>query len=104
MDSHAPIVIVAEPGREEEAALRLGRIGYDHVAGYLEGGMAALASLEEINRRTERITPATVHEHLGQPDPPVILDVRTENEFEGMRIEGCGSGVDPKPIFAAVAP
>lgn len=88
LDSDTPIVIVAEPGREEEAALRLGRIGYDHVVGYLEGGMAALASREEVTRRTERITPATVDEHLRQPDPPAILDVRTENEFQGMRIEG----------------
>ncbi len=88
LDSDTPIVIVADPGREEEAALRLGRIGYDHVVGYLEGGMAALASREEVTRRTERITPATVDEHLRQPDPPAILDVRTENEFQGMRIEG----------------
>lgn len=88
LDSDTPIVIVAEPGREEEAALRLGRIGYDHVVGYLEGGMTALASREEVTRRTERITPATVDEHLRQPDPPAILDVRTENEFQGMRIEG----------------
>ena len=28
-----PIVIIADPGREQEAALRLGRIGFDHVRG-----------------------------------------------------------------------
>ena len=33
-----PIVIVAEPGREQEAALRLGRIGFERVKGYLGGG------------------------------------------------------------------
>src|SRR6185312_13003515 len=31
-----PIVIIADPGREQEAALRLGRIGFDHIAGYLQ--------------------------------------------------------------------
>src|SRR5271166_2523934 len=31
LDRAKPIVIVAEPGREQEAALRLGRIGFDHV-------------------------------------------------------------------------
>ena len=31
-----PIVIIANPGCEQEAAIRLGRIGFDHVAGYLE--------------------------------------------------------------------
>ena len=32
-----PIVIIADPGREHEAAVRLGRIGFDHVVGYLDG-------------------------------------------------------------------
>src|SRR5713226_4402827 len=36
------IVIVADPGRELEAALRLGRIGFDQVAGYLENGIEIL--------------------------------------------------------------
>ncbi len=35
LDRDKPIVIIAEPGREHEAALRLGRIGFDHVSGYL---------------------------------------------------------------------
>ena len=34
LDRRRGIVIVAAPGREEEAAMRLGRIGFDHVAGY----------------------------------------------------------------------
>ena len=39
LDPARPIVIVADPGREEESATRLGRIGFDNVAGYLSGGM-----------------------------------------------------------------
>src|SRR5581483_5681742 len=34
-----PIVIVADPGREHESAVRLGRIGFDRVEGYLQDGM-----------------------------------------------------------------
>src|SRR5208282_216476 len=33
LDRKHPIVIIADPGRESEAAIRLGRIGFDHVAG-----------------------------------------------------------------------
>ena len=51
-------MIIAEPGRETEAALRLGRIGFDYVAGYLEGGMQALTTRPDLLRRTERITAA----------------------------------------------
>jgi rhodanese-related sulfurtransferase len=32
-----PIVIIADPGRENESAVRLGRIGFDHVAGTISG-------------------------------------------------------------------
>jgi rhodanese-related sulfurtransferase len=88
LDRDIPIVLVAEPGREEEAAMRLGRIGYDHVAGYLDGGMASLAAREDVTRRTNRTTPATVDELLDLPDPPVIIDVRTENEHTQSRIRG----------------
>jgi len=52
------IVIIAEPGREIEAATRLGRIGYDRVVGYLEGGMQPLESRAELVGRIERIAPA----------------------------------------------
>ncbi len=34
--------MIAHPGTEREAAVRLGRIGFDNVAGYLEGRMQAL--------------------------------------------------------------
>lgn len=49
-----PIVLIAEPGREEEAAMRLSRIGFDHVAGYLKGGMGALTARPDLVRRADR--------------------------------------------------
>src|SRR5690349_21069693 len=48
LDRERPIVIVAAPGRESEALTRLGRIGFDEVAGYLEGGMQALEKRPEL--------------------------------------------------------
>ena len=44
LDREHPIVIIADPGRENEAATRLGRIGFDHVAGYLQDGLHSLES------------------------------------------------------------
>src|SRR5438067_1166930 len=43
-----PIVIVADPGREHESAIRLGRIGFDHVAGYLADGLRSLESRSDL--------------------------------------------------------
>lgn len=82
-----PIVIVADPGREEEAATRLGRIGFDTVAGYLAGGMTALHGRPDLLTHTERLTPQQLGAELSSPQPPIALDVRTPREREGGRIE-----------------
>jgi rhodanese-related sulfurtransferase len=87
LDHAKPIVLVVAPGREHEAATRLGRIGFDNVAGYLEGGMLALEARPDLVDRIERITAATLLEQLEEPDPPLILDVRTESEHEAAGIE-----------------
>ncbi len=86
LDRERPIVIIAEPGREQEAQTRLGRIGFDHVAGYLEGGMQALASRMDLLRRSERLEAASLAEELLSPAPPVVLDVRSAGERKAKRI------------------
>jgi hydroxyacylglutathione hydrolase len=83
-----PMILIAEPGREPEAALRLGRIGFDAVAGYVQGGMQALETHPELVRRTERITAATLAEQLAAPAPPVVLDVRTPREWQTKHLAG----------------
>ena len=75
-----PIVIVVEPGREQEAALRLGRICFYGIAGYLEGGMQALAGRPDLVARSRRITRRSLDEQLAGPEPPVVLDVRAASE------------------------
>jgi len=88
LDRDKPIVIIAEPGREEEAALRLGRIGFDHIAGYLAGGMEALDTRPELVQRTERMTAPALAEQLADPISPLVLDVRGQSELKAGRIAG----------------
>jgi len=88
LDRASPIVIIAEPGREQEAALRLGRIGFDHVKGYLKGGMEALADRADLVWPTERISAPMVAEELASVDPPLLLDVRNPREWTTKHIEG----------------
>jgi hydroxyacylglutathione hydrolase len=83
-----PIVIVAEPGREEEAATRLGRIGFDHVKGYLRGGMASLASLPELVHATERISAPMLADELASSNPPFLLDIRAPREWATKHVVG----------------
>ncbi len=87
LDESTPIVLIADPGREAEAAMRLGRIGYDHVAGYLAGGMSALANRPDLIARTKRMTAGALAEWLRRREPLLVLDVRTETEFRPGQIE-----------------
>ncbi len=88
LDRTKPIVIIAEPGREQEAALRLGRIGFDHVKGYLAGGMQALAGRPDLVWPTERISAPMMAQELASADPPVLLDIRNPREWAAKHIVG----------------
>ena len=87
LDRNKPIVIVAEPGREQEAALRLGRIGFDHVKGYMNGGMESLAVRPDLVWPTERLSAPMVAEELAGPNPPLVLDIRNPREWAERHIE-----------------
>lgn len=88
LDRVRPIVIIAEPGREQEAALRLGRIGFDHVKGYLQEGMESLAARPDLVSLTERVSAPIVAEELASEDSPLLLDIRNPYEWAGRHIEG----------------
>jgi rhodanese-related sulfurtransferase len=83
-----PVVIIADPGMERDSALRLGRIGFDNVAGFLAGGLAALADRPELIRRTERLSPGVLADRLSASHPPLVLDVRNVDEREASAISG----------------
>ncbi len=88
-----PIVVIAEEGGEAEAVMRLGRIGFDNVAGYLQGGMRALETRPDLTARTERITAAALAEWIAGQRPetgeaPIVLDIRSDAEHAGGHIAG----------------
>jgi rhodanese-related sulfurtransferase/glyoxylase-like metal-dependent hydrolase (beta-lactamase superfamily II) len=88
LDREKAIVIVADPGREMEAATRLGRIGFDGVKGYLLGGMVALKGRPELMQRTARVSVLIAAEELAGKDAPMVVDVRTPREWEEKHIAG----------------
>ena len=81
-----PIVVVADPDRVEEAIVRLGRIGFDHVEGYLNGGMSALQDRPDLVAQTKRVSVQALQELNGGT---AIIDIRTPKEWEVGHIEGC---------------
>lgn len=86
LDRAKPIVIVAEPGREHEAALRLGRIGFDHVKGHLNDGMGALAARQDLVWSTERVSAPMLAEELASAHPPLVMDIRAPREWNAKHI------------------
>ncbi len=88
LDREHPIVIIADPGRESEAATRLGRIGFDHIVGFLQDGLHSLKSRPELTVTTERISALFAAELLSSSEPPLAIDVRSPRERELKRIAG----------------
>jgi glyoxylase-like metal-dependent hydrolase (beta-lactamase superfamily II)/rhodanese-related sulfurtransferase len=82
------IVIIADPGRENESAIRLGRIGFDNVAGYLRNGLRSLESRPDLVELTERLSAQFAAELLSSNQPPLAIDVRAPREREQKHIEG----------------
>jgi hydroxyacylglutathione hydrolase len=80
--------LLADPGRENESAIRLGRIGFDHVAGYLKDGLRRLESRPELVVTTERLSAPFAAELLSSNQPPLAVDVRTPHEREQRYIAG----------------
>ena len=69
------IIIVAPAGRPNEVALRLARIGFDDVAGYLEHGASDFPGLPDLRRVAERVEP----DELDRREMTVV-DVRNPGE------------------------
>lgn len=76
-----PIILVTEPGKEEESVVRLSRVGFDKMQGYLEGGFEAWQAAGEpvdliIDVEADELAMDLPH------DPNlVVVDVRRETEF-----------------------
>jgi hydroxyacylglutathione hydrolase len=85
-----PIVVVADPGREGESAVRLGRIGFDHVVGYLKDGLRSLESRPDLTATTERVSAPLAAERLALREA-LAIDVRTPREREQKTIAGSTS-------------
>jgi hydroxyacylglutathione hydrolase len=88
LDRKHPMVIIADPGRENESAIRLGRIGFDHVAGYLKDGLQSLESRPDLTVTTDRLSAPFAAELLSSAHPPLAIDVRAPRERDQKYIAG----------------
>jgi hydroxyacylglutathione hydrolase len=76
------ILISEDTGRHEEAVRQLIRIGYDDLAGYLEGGLAAWEAAGLPVERAGVLDVRELYQRLERGDL-ALLDVRQDSEWEG---------------------
>ena len=76
-----PMILVTEPGMEEETVIRLSRVGFDKMLGFLQGSFEAWSNAGEkvdmiINIEADELSMDIPH------DPNlVVVDVRRETEY-----------------------
>jgi len=80
-DIKQQILLVTEPGREEEVVTRLARVGYDFCIGYLNGGFDAWKAAGMEVDTIERITATELADIMAKNPQAVVIDVRKTSEY-----------------------
>lgn len=88
-DLNQPIVVIAPEGREEEAMLRLSRVGYDGGIGFLKDGMGAWKAA---GKETDTITSISAETFAQKMKEGInVLDVRKPTEYEAEHVDGAAT-------------
>jgi glyoxylase-like metal-dependent hydrolase (beta-lactamase superfamily II)/rhodanese-related sulfurtransferase len=85
-DIKQQILIVAEPGREEEIVTRLARVGYDYCIGYLEGGFEAWKKAGQEIDFIPQVDVDQLNDLVAKGEN--ILDVRKKSEYDSEHVVG----------------
>ncbi len=88
VDASTPIVLVCQPGTELEARIRLGRIGFDKIAGYLAQPDTVMAPHPDLVQQSSRLTANELQGLLSSEEELVVVDVRTPGEVDQGAVTG----------------
>jgi hydroxyacylglutathione hydrolase len=76
-----PIVLVTAPGEEKDSVVRLARVGFDKVKGFLDGGFAAWMDAGEPIDMIIDVEADELAMDIPFDENLLVLDVRRETEF-----------------------
>lgn len=91
IDIKQPILLIADSGKEEEALMRLTRVGYDNTIGFLKGGFDAW---KKAGKEIDTIHSISVEELSSQMEGNTVgnlLDVRKPGEYSAEHVDGAKS-------------
>lgn len=80
-DVKQEILLVTDPGREQETVTRLARVGYDYCLGYLEGGMEAWKAAGMETDQIQRVSVSELAEIVAKEPETAVFDVRKGSEY-----------------------
>lgn len=80
------ILLVTEPGKEEEAVTRLSRVGFDKILGHLKGGFASWVNAGKETDAINRISAEQFASEVKIGESKVI-DVRKETEYNAEHVD-----------------
>jgi len=83
-DLKTPILLVCDKGMERETILRLARVGYENVLGYLSNGIENWITQ---NLSTEQLTCICPTEFINLREEKNIIDVRTDVEYNNGHVD-----------------
>ncbi|MDF2435995.1 MAG: fold metallo-hydrolase [Bacteroidota bacterium] len=88
INANIPLIIVADEGKEKEAVLRLARVGYENVHGFLKGGITAWTNSGKKIDTVHSISANELASQINSEPQLNVLDVRKPGEVESGMIEG----------------
>lgn len=86
-DVRQQLLLITEPGKEEESVMRLARVGYDNVIGYLKGGIDAWIKGGKEADKVKRIS-VLEFEKSYDKDNSIVVDVRKPGEYSSEHVDG----------------
>ncbi|SHL45376.1 Glyoxylase, beta-lactamase superfamily II [Chryseobacterium contaminans] len=89
-DVNQPILLVTKPGDEEEAVTRLSRVGFDHILGFLEGGIEAWKNNGKEMDSVNRVSAEQFEKEISGKEAKII-DVRKESEYAAEHVNNAYS-------------
>lgn len=85
-DVKQPLLLVTDPGKEEETVTRLARVGFDNQLGHLQGGIQAWIAEGRQTDRVNRISAAQFAQEV-QVGQSTVLDIRKESEYAAEHVQ-----------------
>lgn len=83
-DVKQQILLITEPGKEEESITRLSRVGYDHTIGYLKDGFKTWSQSDKDIESITRITAQDLSQQYN--NKPLVFDVRKASEYDSEHV------------------